>query len=81
VLLLLVGAVACAAAVGLLRRKKWAWWFAVVLFAMNGSGDVVGLAMTGDWLRSASGVAISGAFLYSLCRRHVRRYFEGGGAV
>jgi hypothetical protein len=30
-----------------------------MLFAVNGSGDVVNFVVTGDWLRNASGVVIS----------------------
>jgi hypothetical protein len=76
ILLLLLGAGTFAAAVGLLQHKKWAWWFAVVLFAIDGSGDLVSGIVTRDWLRSAAGVAISAAFLYSLSRFRVRRYFN-----
>lgn len=76
ILLLLLGAGTFSAAAGLLRRKQWAWWFAVVLFAINGFGDVVSLVVTGDWLRSVSGAAIAGAFLYALGRYPVRRYFK-----
>ena len=75
-MLLLLGAGRFAAAVGLLRRKRWAWWFAVILFAINGSGDVVSFIVTGDWLRGASGVVIASAFLYSLSRCRVRRCFQ-----
>jgi hypothetical protein len=75
-LLLLLGAATFAVATGLLRRRSWAWWFAVGLFAVDASGDVVSFAVRGDWLRSASGVAISCAFLYSLTRYPVRRYFK-----
>ena len=78
ILLLLLGAGTFAAAVGLLQRKKSAWWFAVVLFAINGTGDVASLVVSGDWLRSASGVAISMAFLYRLTSSRVRRYFDQG---
>jgi hypothetical protein len=74
--LLLLGAGTCAAAIGLLRRRKWAWWFAVVLFAVDGSGDIVSLIVTGDWFRSASGAVISAMFLYFLCRDAVRNYFK-----
>jgi hypothetical protein len=76
ILLLLLGAGTFAAAAGLLQRKRWAWWFAVVLFAIDASGDLVSLVVTGDWLRSAAGVVISSAFLYSLSRYPVRRYFQ-----
>lgn len=80
IFLLLLGAGTFACALGLLRRKNWAWWFAVVLFAINGSGDVVSFAVTGDWLRSAAGVAICSAFLYSLIRYPVRRYLKHRGS-
>lgn len=74
--LLMIGAGTCAAAVGLIQRKKWAWWLAVVLFAISGCGDAVSLIVTGDWLRSASGVVICAAFLYSLSRSRVTQYFR-----
>lgn len=64
------------AAAGLLRRKKWAWWLALLLFAVNGSGDLVSFILTRDWLRSLSGVMIAAGFVYSLSRSSVRRYFE-----
>ena len=78
-LLLLLGSGTSAAAVGLVRGRKWAWWFAVVLFAINGCGDVVSWVVTGDWLKSASGVAIGCGFLYALSRTRVKRYFEANG--
>lgn len=76
VLLLLVGIAACSAAVGLLRRKQWAWWLALLLFAVNGSGDLVSFILTRDWLRTLSGAIIAAGFVYSLSRSSVRRYFE-----
>ena len=76
ILLVLLGFTTSAAAFGMVQRKKWAWWLAVVLFAINGCGDVVNLIVTGDWLRSASGVVICSAFLYSLSRCPVKRYFK-----
>jgi len=77
VLLLALGIGTASAATGLLHRRTWAWWFAVALFAVNGSGDAVSLFLTGDWLRDASGVAVAAAFLLALLRPPVRQYFKG----
>jgi hypothetical protein len=74
--LLLLGVGTFAAANGLLRGKAWAWWFSVVLFIVNGIGDLVSFIVTGDWLRSASGVVIASAFLWLLSSRQVREYLR-----
>jgi len=63
-----------AAAVGLLRGRKWAWWFSVVLFAVNGTGDLLSFLATRDLIRSLSGVVIAAAFLIALSTGSVRRY-------
>ncbi len=63
-------------AVGLLRRKRWAWWFAVTLFAVDVTGNISTLFVTHDFPRSGAGAAISGAFLFFLLRRNVREYFR-----
>lgn len=54
-----------AAGVGLLYRRKWAWWFVIVLFAINGCGDVMNFLARGDLLKSGSGVVIAVAFCSS----------------
>jgi hypothetical protein len=74
--LLLLSAGTLISGVGLLLRQRWAWWFAVVLFAINGGGDLVNLGATRDWLKSVSGVLVCAAFLYLLVRTPVRRYFH-----
>jgi lysylphosphatidylglycerol synthetase-like protein (DUF2156 family) len=76
VFLLALGVATAAAARGLLRRRQWAWWFAVILFAIDGSGDVVSFFVTGDWLRSIVGAIITSVFLCFLCQRNVRYYFR-----
>ncbi len=76
-LLLALGLATFSAAQGLLRRRRWAWWFAVVLFAGNGLGNAVSFFATREALRSLSGVMIATAFLYLLVRSPVRRYFRG----
>lgn len=60
-------------AVGLLLHRRWAWWIALLLFAVNGAGDVVSLAHTGDVMRFGSGVLIAGGFVVLLLLPPVRR--------
>jgi hypothetical protein len=62
-----------ATAVGLLLRRRWAWWVALLLFAVNGAGDGVSLMRTGDVLRFGSGVAIASGFVLLLMLPPVRR--------
>ena len=62
ILLLALGAGAGAAGAGLLKRRKWAWWFAVALFTINGLGDVVILFSTHDLVRGSSGILIACIF-------------------
>ncbi len=78
VLLFALAAGTAAGAVGMLQGRRWAWWFAVALFIINGCGDVVGFIATGDWLRSGSGVAVAALFVYALTRPRTRRYFQRG---
>jgi hypothetical protein len=75
-LLLMLACGTAAAAIGLLRARKWAWWFAVVLFAVNGCGDLLSFFITRDALRSGSGVLICAMFLFALSK--VKSYFNGG---
>jgi uncharacterized membrane protein (DUF2068 family) len=75
VLLFALGIGTAAAAIGLLHGRKWAWWFAIALFAIDACGDVVALFATGDSLRSAFGIAVSATFLYFLTRPRVKEYF------
>jgi hypothetical protein len=79
--LLMLGVGTAAAGRGLLRGNAWAWWFAVILFVVDGAGDVVSFFLTGDWLRSTSGMLISGAFLYALLRPRVRQFFSTRSGV
>src|SRR5271154_4106113 len=72
-------ALACgvvAAAIGMLRARKWAWWFAVALFVIDGCGDLISAFVTREWLRSTLGIAVSAAFLFALKRADVGRYFN-----
>lgn len=67
-------------AIGFLRRRRWAWWFAVVLFAVNGCGDIVGFYYTHDVLRSGGGLTVVTFFLVTLSSTNVKSYFERPGA-
>ncbi|HEX3969336.1 MAG TPA: hypothetical protein VHW70_15315 [Edaphobacter sp.] len=74
ILLVALGAGTGAAGIGLLKGKEWCWWFAVVLFAINGIGDLVTLFLTHDLIRGGSGVLIAIIFLFCLTRLQVKRY-------
>lgn len=76
-LLLALSAVTLSAARGLLRGRRWAWWFAVALFALDACGDVASYFVIGDAPRSLVGVAVSGCFLYLLVQRKVREWIGG----
>jgi formate/nitrite transporter FocA (FNT family) len=74
--LLALGVATLVAAQALLRAKRWAWWFAVGLFAVNVCGHVAAYFVTQDAMRSACGVIIAAIFLYLLVRPQVRAYFR-----
>jgi hypothetical protein len=63
-----------AAARSMLRRRRWAWWFAVVLFAVDGLGDVISYPFTNESARTIFGAAVSSVFLILLLR--ARSYFS-----
>jgi hypothetical protein len=73
VLLLVLCAGACAAGVGLIGRRRWAWLIAVALFATNGLGDLASLFLMRDLAKSISGVLVASVFLYVLTRPGVKR--------
>ena len=63
----------CACA-GCFRRRKWGWWLAVVIFAVNGLGDATQLVL-GHLLEGTIGVAATSAILVYLSRPGVRSAF------
>jgi hypothetical protein len=73
---LVLGLVVGAAAGGLACGRRWAWWLAILIFALNGIGDLVGLLATRDLLRSGSGFVIAVGFLLVLLHRNVRASFD-----
>lgn len=78
--LIALGTATCAAGFGLLCGRRWAWWFAVVLFAANACGEVASFVATREILRTVVGVAVSGLFVMLLTRSNVRKYFLGTSA-
>jgi hypothetical protein len=65
-----------AAARGLLKGKKWAWWFAVILFSVNVCGDLISFFLTRDLARSGTGVMVAAAFLFTLTQPRLRTFFK-----
>ena len=76
-MLVALGCATLAGAFGLLRGKKWAWWFAIVLFIVNGGGDLVALFVIHDWVRSGAGVLAAAVFLITLMNLRVREFCVG----
>ena len=61
--------------VGWFRRKRWAWWLAIVILGSPVLGDIVNLAR-GDFLRGSAGIVIAGALLFLVVQREVRDQFS-----
>jgi hypothetical protein len=75
ILFLGLGAALAAAGVGWFRRSLWGWRLALVIIAIQVTGDLVSLRR-GDFVRGGTGVAIAGGLLLYLLRRNVRAFFE-----
>jgi len=73
---LVLGLVVGVTAGGLSGGRRWAWWLAILIFALNGIGDLFGLLATRDLLRSGSGLVIAVGFLAVLLRRNARVSFD-----
>jgi hypothetical protein len=69
-----VGLVAAVAGLGLWGGRRWGWGVAVALFAVNGAGDLVSMAVTRDWIRSGIGVVAAVVFLAVLLSGRVRAF-------
>ena len=64
-------------AVGFSRGRRWAWWAAVLMFVVNGLGDVgslraCGLRRRGGWDFSGGSVQSSGEGLFRRMQRQLK---------
>jgi hypothetical protein len=73
-LLLGIAVITGSAGYGLLKARKWAWWMAVSIFAVNGAGDAVNIFI-GEPLKGIVGLAIAGCFLFYLLRPATKAFF------
>jgi hypothetical protein len=62
------------AAIGWLRRRRWAWKLGTAIVAINLIGDFINM-LRGEWGKGAVGVAIAGLLLSYMMRARVRNYF------
>lgn len=62
------------ASVGCFRQRKWGWWLAVTIFAVNGLSDAAQL-VTGRFVEGGIGTAAACAILFYLSRPNVRSGF------
>jgi hypothetical protein len=70
-----LAAVMAAASIGCFRQRRWGWWLAVAIFAVNGLGDA-GQLLLGHFVEGGIGVAVAGLILFYLMRRKVRAEYQ-----
>jgi hypothetical protein len=68
---LMLAVAMASASIGCFRLRKWGWWLAVAIFAVNGLGDLMQLVL-GHFVEGGIGVAAAGLILFYLSRRKVR---------
>jgi len=75
-LMFVLGIGTLATGVGLLQGRIWAWWFGVVLFSVNGFGNLVSFLIAHTFVRSVFGLAVACLFLFVMTRPAVRSYCQ-----
>ena len=73
--IIILGLILISAVWGLLKGMKWAWWVVLIVFLVNGIGDVISVVFGGG-INGISGILIISAFIIYLTRPNVKRYFE-----
>jgi hypothetical protein len=66
--------VMAAASCGAFARRRWAWWLALFIFAVNALGDAARIPSGGLW-EGLIGIAVTLVILWWLTRRPVRSLF------
>jgi hypothetical protein len=56
------------------RQRKWGWWLAVAIFAVNGLSDAGQMAL-GQYIEGGIGVIVAGAILLYLYRPKTKAAF------
>jgi hypothetical protein len=54
---------------------KWAWWVVLIVFLINGIGDVISVVFRGG-INGISKIIIISAFIIYLIRPNIKKYFE-----
>ena len=73
--ILVLGLILVSSGYGLLKGKKWAWLTVLIIFLINGIGDVISV-IYGGGINGLSGIIIASAFLFYLTRPHVKEFFQ-----
>jgi hypothetical protein len=73
--IVILGLILISAVWGLLKRMKWAWWVVLIVFLINGIGDVISVVFGGG-INGISGIIIISAFIIYLTRPNIKKYFE-----
>jgi hypothetical protein len=75
----MLSALMAATAFGTWKRRRWGWWLAVIIFAVNGLSDLA-RAASGAYWEGLFGAAIAALILWWLFRPGVRGMFNRGQA-
>lgn len=66
---------AVCAGLGVIARRRWAWWIVVIGVTVNGISDLATAIVTGE-ARTLIGVPIAASVLWWLLREDVRSRFS-----